>query len=381
MIPRIVLKQAFKPFTGRQFTTRIKNATVATPTPTGAVNVYNGNVFFNNGKIQGEGNVKDIDTVIDAEHRLVTPGLIDPHTHLAPPIGRSKEFSMRPTHSYQQIASEGGGILSSVRATQAATEKELFNANQQIIEQHFLHGTTTLEIKSGYGLETSHELKQLRVMRELRKHFESKVDIIPTYLGAHAVPDTFKNRSDEFVDEIIKSMPYIKQDGLAEFVDVFCEKGYFSTDQSKRILQAAKENGFGLRMHADEFFPSTGGADLAGKLNASSADHLMAVSEAGIRALSETNVTAVLLPGTTLFLGKNTYAPARKLIDGGVKVALATDNNPGSSMFASLPFMMQLGMTQMKMTLHEVFLAVTINAALSLNRPNVESYHLNQMQI
>ena len=331
-------------------------------------------MLIKNGKIQKIDNKISTNSQvpnIDAKSCMITPGFVDPHTHLSPPSDRAKEFALRPIKSYQEIAAEGGGILSSVKAVRGDKIDNIISANFKHLTRFYQNGTTTVEIKSGYGLSTEEELKLLKSIKELQSVFKDKLTIIPTFLGAHAIPPEFKGNTDKYVDLIINEMlPEVAKHNLAEFVDIFCEKGYFNIDQSERILKKALEVGLKIKLHADEFVDS-GAAELAGKYLAFSADHLMAVSDQGIEAMRKNNVIATILPGTTIFLGKTSFAPARKMIDAGVTVALATDFNPGSSNFQSQPLMMNFAMNFTKMTLEESFLAVTRNAALSLDRRNI----------
>jgi len=338
------------------------------------ISLENVEILINNGKIEKVG--KNLPTnkevpVLDADSCMITPSFVDPHTHIFPTTDRAREFALRPVKSYQEIALEGGGILSSVRAVREASLENLINRNFEHLNRFYLNGTTTVEIKSGYGLSTEEEIKLLKAIKHLKELLKDKLTIIPTFLGAHAVPIEYKNNPDKYVDLIVNEMlPEVANQSLAEFVDVFCEKGYFSVEQTERILKKAIDLGLKTKLHADEFVDS-GAADLAGKYNSSSADHLMAVSDQGIEALKKNNVVATILPGTTLFLGKMSFAPARKMIDRGCTVALSTDFNPGSSVFQSQPLMMNFAMNFTKMSLEESFLGVTRNAALALNRKNL----------
>ena len=333
-------------------------------------------MLIKNGKIQKIGrNISspndETSINIDANGCLLTPSFVDPHTHLFPPTDRAKEFALRPVKSYQEIAAEGGGILSSMRAMRSESVETIVKSNLDHLNRFYLNGTTTLEIKSGYGLSTEEELKILHAIKALKNLVKDKINIIPTFMGAHAIPPEYKNDTKKYVDLIVNEMlPEVVKNNLAEFVDVFCEKGYFSVEETERILQKAVDLNLKIKLHADEFVDS-GAAELAGKYNACSADHLMAVGEKGIQALKQGGVVATILPGTTIFLGKEKFAPARKLIDNGCNVALSTDFNPGSSVFQSQPLMMNLAMNYTKMTLDEAFLGVTRNAAWALNRHDV----------
>ena len=318
-------------------------------------------IFFQNGNIaeHAEGEL------FDCGGGLVTPGFVDPHTHPVYVDAREDEIAQRLAGaSYEEIAAAGGGINSSIRAVRDADKDDLVERVSKRMDRFLSLGTTTVEAKSGYGLNTDSELKSLQVIDEVNKFHE--IDIIPTFLGAHAVPPEFKNDTDAYVNLLCDEMiPIVSRKGVAIFCDVFCENGYFDSDQSRRILTVAREHGMKLRMHADEFEDSDA-AELAGELQAVSADHLMAVSEAGIKALKDNNVVAVLLPGTTHFLGKESYAPARKLIDEGITVALASDFNPGSCRIRSMPFILSLAVEEMHLTIEEAFAAATYHAAQSL---------------
>ena len=327
-------------------------------------------ILISNGVITEIGTaVSNGDTNIDAQNCLITPGFIDSHTHPVFIGNRANEFSMRAAgKSYKEIAAAGGGILSSIQGVRYASEDELFQSSLKNIQTFITHGTTTLEAKSGYGLTIEDEIKSLRVIKRLNK--ESPIEIISTFLGAHAFPPEFTDDHQRYVDLICNEMiPDISDENLAEFCDVFCEEGYFTVEQSRQILKTAKNHGLAPRLHADEFVDS-GAAELAGEVSAVSADHLMAVSDAGIRSLADNNVIATLLPGTTLFLGKYSYANGRTLIDAGVEVALATDFNPGSSTLNSLPWVMSLTVLYCGLTPEEALKGVTWNAAKSLNREN-----------
>ena len=268
--------------------------------------------------------------------------------------------------SYEKIASSGGGILSSIQDIRDASEDQLFEECLERVNFFLAHGTTTIEAKSGYGLTTEDELKSLRVIKRLNK--VSKLDIIPTFMGAHAFPPEYEDNHDGYVDLICTEMiPAVAAEGLAEYCDVFCEKGYFSVDNSRKILKTAKKHGLKARLHADEFVDS-GAAELAAELRAVSADHLMAVSDSGINKMSEKGVVATLLPGTTLFLGKESYADGRKMIDLGCEVALATDFNPGSCTIQSMPLIISLANIYCGLTIEEAFKAATWNGARAIDQ-------------
>ena len=299
---------------------------------------------------------------IDATGKLVTPGFVDPHTHLVFAGSREDEFERRcQGASYMEIAQAGGGILSTVDKVRGASKAELVRLARPRLRAMLAHGTTTAEVKSGYGLSLADEIKSLEVVRDLAKL--EAVDLIPTFMGAHEVPREYANRRTEYVDHVIKEMiPAIAQKRLAKFCDVFCEVGVFSIDQSRAILEAGKKAGLAPKLHAEEF-KAIGGAELAAEVGAVSADHLMMISDRGLRALKRASTVAVLLPGTTYFLGAGTYAPARKFIAEGIPVALGSDFNPGSCMTFNLQAILSLACTQMKLRPAEALTAITINAA------------------
>jgi|UPI0003B6C1CB imidazolonepropionase len=338
--------------------------------------VEHGAVAIQDGKIFAVGYEEEVRAQIagmavkqelDAQGRLVTPGLIDPHTHLVHGGSREHELSLKLKGvPYLEILAQGGGILSTVRATRTASEKALYEKAKKSLDQMLLYGATTVEAKSGYGLRLEDELKQLRVAKRLDE--THPVDVVSTFMGAHAVPEEYKGRSAEYVDLVIHEMlPEVKRQGLAEFCDVFCEHGVFSVEESRRILSAAKANGFGLKIHADEIEPM-GGAQLAGELGCISAEHLLAATDEGLEAMREAGVIAVCLPATSFNLRLTSHARARAMIDMGVPVALSTDYNPGSSPTESLQLVMTLGCLNLGMTPEEVLTAMTINAAHAIGR-------------
>ena len=335
--------------------------------------IENAYIAVKNGKILAIGvgdefgNLCEDDTKIhDAEGLLVTPGLIDSHTHLIHGGSRENEFSMKLNGvPYIEILNNGGGILSTVKATKEASEEELYKKAKKSLDRMLEFGVTTVEEKSGYGLELNTEIKQLEVARVLDKNHP--VDLVHTFLGAHAVPEEYKENHKAYIDILVDvMMPKIKDMGLAEFCDVFCEKGVFTIEESEYILQKAKEMGYKLKIHADEI-ESLGGAELAAKLGCVSADHLMAASDEGIKMMAENNVVANILPATSFNLNKN-YADCRKMIDMGAIVSLSSDYNPGSCPSENLQLVMQLGCLHLKMTPNEVLTAVTINAAYAIDR-------------
>ena len=335
--------------------------------------IENAYIAVKNGKILAIGvgdefgNLCGDDTKIhDAEGLLVTPGLIDSHTHLIHGGSRENEFSMKLNGvPYIEILNNGGGILSTVKATKEASEEELYKKAKKSLDRMLEFGVTTVEEKSGYGLELNTEIKQLEVARALDKNHP--VDLVHTFLGAHAVPEEYKENHKAYIDILVDvMMPKIKDMGLAEFCDVFCEEGLFTIEESEYILQKAKEIGYKLKIHADEI-ESLGGAELAAKLGCVSADHLMAASDEGIKMMAENNVVANILPATSFNLNKN-YADCRKMIDMGAIVSLSSDYNPGSCPSENLQLVMQLGCLHLKMTPNEVLTAVTINAAYAIDR-------------
>jgi imidazolonepropionase len=300
----------------------------------------------------------------DAGGNAVLPGFIDSHTHFVFGGYREEEFSWRMRgDSYMSIMNRGGGIYNTVRATREASFRKLKSAACDRLNKMLEMGVTTVEGKSGYGLDKETELKQLRIMKELNeKHF---VDIVPTYLGAHAVPHDYSEK--EYIDFMIREvLPEIRKEDLAECCDIFCEKEVFSVEESRRFLLAAKRMGFRLKLHADEIV-HTGGAELAAELGALSADHLLQISGEGIRALANSQTVATLLPCTAFSL-KEDYAKGREMIDAGCAVALATDLNPGSCFTSSIPLTIALACIYMKMSCEEVVTALTINAAAALGR-------------
>ncbi len=312
---------------------------------------------------------------IDAAGGLVTPGLVDPHTHLLFAGSRERELVMRQQGAaYLEILAAGGGILSTVAATRAASDEALLAHGRRWLGEMLAHGTTTVEAKSGYGLSAESELRLLELAGRLDE--AGPVEIVPTYLGAHAVGPEFRGRPDAleaYVRDVIEvQLPAIAAQGVARFCDVFCETGLFDADASRRILRTAQGLGLGVRLHADEIAPS-GGAELGAELGATSVDHLATPSDAGVDALAAAAATdrptvAVLLPATTFFLMSGHYAPARRLIERDVPVALATDFNPGTSPTPSLPYVMTVACLQLRLSPSEALAAVTVNAAHAVGR-------------
>ena len=334
----------------------------------GVQSYENTKIFIDNGLISTEEENKDYLT-IDCQGKMVTSGFVDPHTHPVFYNKRDSEYAMRLSgSSYEEIANNGGGIISSVNGVRKASEDELVTKLDKRLDRFIENGTTTIEAKSGYGLNIESELKSLSVIDKLNS--THPIDIVPTFMGAHAFPNEYKDDHLGYVELICKEMiPAVSDQGIAKFNDVFCEKDYFSINESRQILECGIQYGLKPRMHADEFVDS-GAAELAGEIGAFSADHLMAVSEEGIKALADNNVIATLLPGTTFFLGKSNYAPARKLIDAGITIALATDYNPGSSHIQSMPFIISLACLFLGLTVEEAFAAATYNAAQTLGLHN-----------
>lgn len=338
--------------------------------------IENGAVACVQGKIAGIGNTREIvrtfkndekDSVIDAAGKVVAPGFVDPHTHPVFFGTREHEFDMRNKgKSYADIAKAGGGIRFSVRQLRKASRQQLIDHALPFLDQFIHNGTTTIEAKSGYGLSLDDEIKSLEVIRELNRLHP--IDLIPTFLGAHEIPDEYQERRNDYIQLLVQEMlPKVAERKLAEFCDVFCENHVFNLKESELILSTAHETGFKLKIHADQL-TAGGGAELAAKLKAVSADHLDQITDQAIQKLMSAGTIPVLLPGAIFFLGLNQYAPARKMIDNGLKVALATDFNPGSCMTQSIPMMMTLASIYMKMSPEEVWLGVTANAADAIDR-------------
>lgn len=304
----------------------------------------------------------------NARGRCVLPGFVDSHTHLVFGGNRADEFSWRLNgESYMSIMRRGGGIASTVKATRSSNFIRLRNKAEGFIKQMFQMGVTTVEAKSGYGLDFETELLMLRVIRSLATDERRRVDVVSTFLGAHAVPPEYEGRTDDYVDFIIKEvLPAVASEKLAEFCDVFCEEGVFGIEQSRRLLTAAREQGFKLKLHADEIVP-LGGAGLAAELGAVSADHLLHAGDEDIRRMAESGVVATLLP-LTAFALKEPYARGREMIDAGCAVALATDLNPGSCFSGSIPLTIALACIYMRMSIEEVITALTLNGAAALGR-------------
>lgn len=304
----------------------------------------------------------------NARGKCLLPGFVDSHTHFVFAGERAEEFSWRlKGESYMSIMQRGGGIASTVKATREQNFVKMRSKAEGFLRKMSAMGVTTVEGKSGYGLNRDTELLQLKIMRSLNNDEHKRVEIVSTFLGAHALPPEYTGRDDEYIDFLIHEMlPIIRQNELAECCDVFCEQGVFSIEQSRRLLTAARDQGFLLKLHADEIV-SLGGAELAAELNALSADHLLHVSDTGIRAMAEAGVVATLLP-LTAFALKEPYARARDMMDAGCAVALATDLNPGSCFSGSIPLTFALACIYMGFTIEEAITALTLNGAAALNR-------------
>lgn len=360
-----------------------RNANIFTPVDSGAplagknqgrvVHFERGALYSQNGIIQAVGDEQEVlavvessgvDIEVDCKGFCVIPGFVDCHTHMCFAALREEEFWLRLEGTdYLDILRRGGGILSSVRAVRKASEQELFAETRRNASKALQFGTTTVEIKSGYGLDTDSELKMLRVIERVGR--ETVLDVVPTFMGAHAVPEAYAGRADEYADHVIDEMiPKICAQGIARFCDVFCETGVFSVEQSRRILLVAKTSGFGVKIHADEVH-DLGGAGLAAELRTVSAEHLLAASDANLLAMAQAGVIAVLLPGTAYSLRKN-YARAVEMRELGVAIAIATDCNPGTCYTESMPFVFGLAVLNMNLTVLEALTAVTLNAAYAL---------------
>ncbi len=336
--------------------------------------IQDGSVWMENGEILAIGTTSELEVlygkraheadVVDASGRLVTPGLVDPHTHVAYGGSREKEFEMRLEGStYMEIMNAGGGIHATTRMTREATEDELVAQTTRRLDSFLAHGVTTVEGKSGYGLDLETELKQLRAMKRLNE--THPIDLVPTFMGGHAVPQEYKGSEEQYIDLLVNDMlPKVAEEGLAVFNDVFCEVGVFTPEQSERILEAGKKLGLIPKIHADEI-ESYGGAELAAKVGAISAEHLLKASDEGVRLMAEAGVIACLLPATALYL-REEAAKGRAMIDAGVAVAISTDCNPGSSPTTSMPLVMNLACISMRLTPAEALVAATMNAACAI---------------
>ncbi len=304
---------------------------------------------------------------IDAMKSLVTPGFVDPHTHPVFAASREKEFCMRIRGAtYEEIAKQGGGIRNSARKLRETPKERLKELTKKRLDRFLALGTTTIEAKSGYGLSYESEIESLEILAEIAR--EHALDIVPTFMGAHEIPDEYRNDREAYIQLVIdKMIPEVAKRKLAKYCDVFCESHVFNLEETRRILDAAKNYGLLAKLHADELSPM-GGAELAASLKAISAEHLVAISEQGILDLAKEKVIAVLLPATTFFLGSNRFAPARKMISSGVAVALSTDFNPGSSMTQSMPIVLTIAGLYLRMLPEEALTATTINAACAIGK-------------
>ncbi|UCB53461.1 MAG: imidazolonepropionase [Candidatus Zixiibacteriota bacterium] len=333
--------------------------------------IEDGAVAVSEGKIVAAGKTKEVlgqikiddkTNVINASNKVVLPGFVDCHTHPVFAATREEEFEMRiKGRPYQEIAAAGGGIKSSVRTLRVASKQELVELTLPRLDRMMSYGTTTIEAKSGYGLSLDDEIKMLEVIEELNRLHP--IDLIPTFLGAHEIPEEYKDRRDEYIRLIVEKMiPEVAKRKLAVFCDIFCEKGVFDIEESRKILGAAKGHGLKLKLHADQL-TALGGSKLAAELGAVSADHLEFIDDEGIEMMKQAGVIGVLLPGACFGLGMTEYPPARKMIDQGLPVALATDFNPGSSMTESMPMILSMACLMMKMSPAEALVASTINSA------------------
>ncbi len=335
--------------------------------PGGALLVRDGRIQATGTRAQVEPLLGPDADVVDAGGALVLPGFVDAHTHPVFAANRAAEFEERNQGaSYPEIAARGGGIRSTVRNTRAASEEELL-ASARRYRQWFLRGgTTTIEAKSGYGLSLESELKILRVIQCLGA--EGSLRMVPTFLGAHEIPDEYQGRIDDYVDLVVREMiPAVARGNLAEYCDVFCEPNVFPYAQARTVLDAARRSGLGIRVHADQFTPDEG-SRLAAEIHAATADHLESTTEAGLAAIAGAGVQPVLLPASVYALGLSRYPDARRMVELGLPIVLATDFNPGSSPTASMPMVLSLAATQLKLTAAESITAATINAACSLGR-------------
>jgi len=339
--------------------------------------IENGAIVIEDGVITAVGPTRELEAALpdeverwDARGMVVLPGFVDAHTHLVFAGDRADEFEERTRGlSYEEIARRGGGIRATVRRTRAASEEELLALARRRLRWCLEHGTTTLEVKSGYGLSREEEVKLLRVIQRLNR--EGPIEVVPTLLAAHIVPEEYAADRSAYIRMIVEELlPDVAREGLAEYHDVFCDEGAFTVDEARLLMEAARAHGLKLRVHAEQLARS-GAARLAAEFRARTADHLEKVAAEDIAALAEAGVMAVLLPGACFHLGRRDYPPARRLIEAGVPIVLATDFNPGTSPTPSMPMILALACTQMGMTPAEAITAATINAAYSLDRGHV----------
>lgn len=346
--------------------------------PCEVLSIQGGSLLVRNGLIDRAGEEREVlegltsgqvDQEIDCEGRCMVPGFVDPHTHMCFASLREAEFSMRLKGTpYLDILKAGGGILSSVRSLRESTDEDITARTLKNVITAMMHGTTTLEIKSGYGLNTETEIRMLKIISKIGR--ETPMDIVPTFMGAHAVPEEFSGDPEGYTDLLTEEMiPAISRECAPAFCDVFCEDGVFSVPQSRKILMAAKEHGMSPKIHADEV-NDVGGAALASEVGAVSAEHLLAAGDENLSAMARSGVIAVLLPATAYSLGKP-FARARRMIELGLTVALATDCNPGSSFTQSMPFVFGLAVMNMKMTVNEALAGCTLNAARAIKMESV----------
>ncbi len=337
----------------------------------GCISSHRGKIVFvgDENKFKKEVRLEKNGVSIDGKGLVGLPGFVDPHTHLPFAGTREQEFVLRlEGHTYQQLAEKGLGIQTTVSATRQASKHELLSLCLSRLDRMILHGTTTVEGKSGYGLNLHDEIKQLEALQEAdRLH---PIDIVSTFMGAHEVPQEYKSKKNDYIDFLIdRILPEVKEQNLAEFFDVFCEEGVYSIEETKKLARAAKNAGFKIKIHADEFSP-LGGAQLAAEEGALSADHLINITDEGIHKLAQSQTAATLLPAVSFFLMLDKKAPVRKLIEEGAIIALATDFNPGSSMTESMLFVLQLAVFTLNMSIEEAINASTANAAYALARHN-----------
>ena len=335
----------------------------------GCIASFNGEIVFVGDEevYHREVELTDGGVCIDSRGQIALPGFVDPHTHLPFAGSREGEFNLRVQgYTYQQLAEKGLGIQTTVNATRQASEEHLLALCLSRLDSMLVHGTTTVEAKSGYGLNKKAELKQLRVLK--KADAMHPMDIVSTFMGAHEVPKEYKGRKREYMTLLIRDiLPEVKKENLAEFFDVFCEEGVYSVEETKELIREAKTSGFKIKIHVDEF-ASLGGAQLAAEEGATSAEHLIAITEEGIRKLAQSPTAAILLPGVSFFLMQQKTAPARRLIEQGAVVSLATDFNPGSSMTESMLFILQLAVFTLNMGIEEAINAATANASYALDK-------------